>query len=401
VKVLLVTNTYPPADLSGVGTLVSELAHRLVASGHAVRVLTRRPPPGELHAERVRGPKLLFPLLVAWRFLREPRAPWDLVHVHESDGALVAVALRLLRLLGLRAGGARLLATLQVSYVEERRAVRPVHADGEVVSRPTAAEWRFAHLRAPLLAALGRLTARLADAVVAPSEATAAELRRDYGAADVEVIPNGVPALPPRPPRRAELPRVILYAGRLRSRKAVAVLVAAMPRVLAAVPGCRLVVVGDGEQHERLAAAVRARGLTAHVELAGSLPRASAVARLAEADVFCLPSTYEGLPLAILEAMAAGLPVVATAVAGNPEAVEDGVTGLLVPPESASALATALVSLLADPERRRLMGEAGRRRAAERFAIAQVVDLHLALLRRLVAAAAGPGSAPSAPPAAT
>ena len=386
-KALLVTNTYPPADVSGVGTLACELAHRLALGGHVVRVLTRRPPADDLHAEAVGGPKLLFPLLAALRFLAAPRTDWDLVQVHESDGALVAVALRLLRLVGLRAGRARLVATLQVSYREERLAVRAVRADGEVVSRPSGAERRFAILRAPLLAFLGRLTARLADAVVAPSAATAAELRRDYGVDAVEVIPNGVALHAAVARHRPELPPVILYSGRLRSRKAVAVLVAAMPRVLAAVPATRLVIVGDGEQASAVAAAVRARNLTAHVELAGALPRAAAMARLAEADVFCLPSTYEGLPLAILEAMVAGLPVVATAVSGNPEAVEDGVTGLLVPPESATALADALVALLGDRRRREAMGEAGRRRAAERFAIDGVADRYLALVERLTAAA--------------
>lgn len=382
-RVLLVTNTYPPADLSGVGTLAKELAHRLALDGHFVTVLTRRPPRDNPHGAAVRGPKLLFPLFAALRFARAPRTPWDLVQVHESDGALVAVVLRFLRALGARAGRARLVATLQVSYVEERRAVRPILADGTVVSRPTFGERVFAWLRAPLLAALGRLTARLADAVVAPSHTTAAELRRDYGVETVEVIANGVtPALAP-PPHRRELPPVILYSGRLRSRKAVAVLLAAMPRVLAAVPNCRLVVVGDGEQGAHVAAAVRERGLAAHVELAGALPRPAAMARLAEADVFCLPSIYEGLPLAILEAMAAGLPVVATAVSGNPEAVEDGITGLLVPPESAAALADALIALLADPERRRAMGEAARARIAERFSIDRIAAEHLALLHRL------------------
>ena len=133
-RVLLVSNTYPPADLSGVGTLVKELAYRLGLGGHFVTVLTRRPPRDDAHGVPVRGPKLLFPLLVALRFALSPRTPWDLVQVHESDGALVAVVLRLLRAFGVRAGQARLVATLQVSYVEERRAVRPILADGAVVS---------------------------------------------------------------------------------------------------------------------------------------------------------------------------------------------------------------------------------------------------------------------------
>ena len=383
-RALLVTNTYPPADVSGVGTLAFELAERLGHAGHAVRVLTRRPPREDPHAFAVGGPKLLFPLLAALRYLRMPSG-WDLVHVHESDGALVAVALRLLRALGRPAGSARLVATLQVSYVEERRAVRPVRADGAVVSRPTAGELVFAWIRAPLLAALGRLTARLADAVIAPSRATAEELRRDYGAGEVAVIPNGV-ALPPAPAyvhpgehRHPGVP-VIAFAGRLRTRKAAAVLVAAMPSVLERVPTCRLMILGGGEQERAVGAMVRRLGLGHALELPGALPRAEVVRRLAGADVFCLPSTYEGMPLAILEAMALGLPVVATAVSGNPEAVEDGVTGLLVPPESASALAAALTRLLLDAGLRRDMGEAGRRRVEERFSIERIVDRHLALL---------------------
>lgn len=389
-RVLLVTNTYPPADVSGVGTLAFELAERMARAGHSVRVLTRRPAHDDLHAFAVGGPKLLFPLLAALRFLAMPSG-WDLVHVHESDGALVAAALHVLRALGRPSGAARLVATLQVSYVEERRAVRPVRSDGQVVSRPTLGELVFAWVRAPLLAALGRLTARLADTVVAPSAATAEELRRDYGAADVVVIPNGV-TLPAEPSSgrwggagHAGSPvhfggPVIAFAGRLRTRKAAAVLVAAMPRVLERVPSCRLMILGGGEQERAVGALVRRLGIGHALELPGGLPRSEVLRRLAGADVFCLPSTYEGMPLAILEAMSLGLPVVATAVSGNPEAVEHGVTGLLVPPESASALAEALLALLLDPELRRSLGEAGRRRVEERFSIERIVDRHLALL---------------------
>lgn len=382
-RVLLVTNTYPPADVSGVGTLAFELAERMARAGHAVRVLTRRPARDDVHAIAVGGAKALFPLLAALRFLRMPSG-WDLVHVHESDGALVAAALRLLRALGRPSGAARLVATLQVSYVEERRAVRPVRADGRIVSRPTLGELVFAWVRAPLLAGLGRLTARLADAVIAPSRATAEELRRDYGADDVVVIPNGValPALEPSAAPAHSGGPVIAFAGRLRTRKAAAVLVAAMPRVLERVPGCRLMILGGGEQERAVGAMVRRLGIGHALELPGGLPRAEVVRRLAGADLLCLPSTYEGMPLALLEAMSLGLPVVATSVSGNPEAVEDGVTGLLVPPESASALAEALLALLLDPALRRRLGAAGRRRVEERFSIERAVDRHLALLPR-------------------
>jgi glycosyltransferase involved in cell wall biosynthesis len=166
------------------------------------------------------------------------------------------------------------------------------------------------------------------------------------------------------------------------------VLVAAMPEVLSRVPTTRLLVLGGGEQERAIAAQVKRLGIAAAMELPGTLPRAEVIRRLRGADVFCLPSTYEGMPLAILEAMSLGLPVVASAVSGNPEAVEDGVSGLLVPPESAHQLAEALVTLLADAALRRRMGEAARRRVEERFAIERVAERYLALLDRLAERAA-------------
>ena len=160
-RILLISNTFPPADLSGVGTLVAELAAELGRQGHEVDVLTRHAA-GDPAAVGVRGPKLLFPLLAGARYLGLVRRAYDVVHVHESDGAGVALALRLARRLGRAPGRPRLVLTLHVSYVAERRAVRAVRANGRVVSRPTPAERVFALLRAPLHAVLGRWTARLA-----------------------------------------------------------------------------------------------------------------------------------------------------------------------------------------------------------------------------------------------
>ncbi len=272
--------------------------------------------------------------------------------------------------------------------------MRPVLVDGRAVSRPTAGERLFAWLRAPLLAGLGRLTARLSDRVVAPSRATAEELARDYGVAGAAVIPNGVAPLPRETGAPAVAPSpagglVVLYAGRLRTRKAVAVLLEAVARARREVPGIALELVGDGEQRPALRAQAERLGIAGAVRFVGAVPRAEMARRLAAADLFCLPSLYEGLPLAILEAMAAGLPVVATAVAGVPEAVDDGTTGLLVPPEDADALARALAALAADPERRRRMGEAGRRKLERDFAIPRVAAAYLELWQALVPGAGG------------
>ena len=390
-RVLIVTNTYPPADITGVGALVYELAQQLDSEGHGALVLTRTAAPDDALAVPTGGRKLLFPLLAGWRYLElARRQEFDLVHVHESDGVLVALALRVARLLGLRAGKARLMATLQVSYRRERLVVRPVRADDRVVSRPTGGEKVFAWVRAPLLSVLGRLTSQLSDAVVAPSRVTAGELEEDYGSEVTAVIPNGVAELPEVALKEGgtlseegEGP-VILYAGRLRTRKAVGVLVEAFAQLLEGAQA-RLVVAGDGEHRETLEARVEALGIGGSVRFLGAVPRPEMLRWYGTADVFCLPSLYEGFPLAILEAMAAGLPVVSTTVSGIPEAVEHGVTGLLVPPEDASGLAAALGALVADPELRRSMGDAGRRRVAEEFSISKVCGAYLESWRRLLA----------------
>jgi glycosyltransferase involved in cell wall biosynthesis len=106
---------------------------------------------------------------------------------------------------------------------------------------------------------------------------------------------------------------------------------------------------------------------------------------LAGMDLFVLPSHWEGMPVAILEAMAAGLPVVATAVGGTPEVVEDETTGLLPPPRDPVALAEAISRLLRDPERARRMGEAGRKRVETEFSmdanVRRVEALYEQLLR--------------------
>lgn len=380
-RVLEITNTYPPGDVSGVGTLVQELARALAAAGHEPVVWTRRASGArEPFVVPIGGQKLLFPLAAGWRMLTGGGAArFDAVHVHESDGVVALLALALLRLAGSARGGARRIATLQVSYREERRTTRPVRDRGEIVARPSAAERRFKWLRAPLLSLAGRLTARLSDVVVAPSRRTAAELARDYGARDVVVIPNGVPA---GEAARREPPPVptVLYAGRLRARKAPVVLVRAFATVVERLPEARLVIAGDGDERPGVEREIARLGLGGHVDLLGAVSREEVGRRLRQATLFCLPSIYEGLPLAILEAMAAGVPVVTTAVSGHPDAIVDGESGWLVPAEDSAALASALVHALTDPAEARRRAAAASARFAERFEIGVVARRYVELL---------------------
>jgi glycosyltransferase involved in cell wall biosynthesis len=207
--------------------------------------------------------------------------------------------------------------------------------------------------RAPWLA---RGVLRRARLVIAASNELAEDARA-LGAREVRVIPSGVD-LPAEVGAEAEPPEV-LYAGRLSPEKGVLELVEA-------AAGLNLVVAGDGPLRSRVP---QSKGFVPHDELQRLYARAAVVA---------CPSRREGFGVACLEAMAHGRPVVATPMGGLRDLVVDGETGLVVPARDPAALRAALERLLGDPELRRRLGEAGRRRAGERFSWAAVTDATLA-----------------------
>jgi glycosyltransferase involved in cell wall biosynthesis len=173
--------------------------------------------------------------------------------------------------------------------------------------------------------------------------------------------------------RRAHEGAVVGNVARLAKQKGQRTLVEAAPLVLERHPETRFVIVGDGELRGELE------------QLAHGLPfefrgqRDDIPAQLAEMDVFAFPSLFEGLCLAVIEAQAAGVPVVATPVGGIPENVRDGETGLLVPPRDPVALAGAINELLDDPRRARELAERARPRVFERYSLERMVARTLAL----------------------
>jgi glycosyltransferase involved in cell wall biosynthesis len=225
----------------------------------------------------------------------------------------------------------------------------------------------------PLLRRLDNRTARRCAALIAVSEDTRRTYLRQGYPDRIELVYNGVEpdGAEPDETLRAELgiPNGAPLLGeiaRLCDVKGQRELIEALP----AIPDARLVLFGrDLEQggafQDGLERDAERLGVRDRVVFAGH--RDDAAQRLGELDLFVLPSWTEGLPLVVLEAMARRRAVVATPVGGTPEVVADGETGVLVPPRDPEALAAAIRELLADPERRRRMGEAGYRRAAERF----------------------------------
>jgi glycosyltransferase involved in cell wall biosynthesis len=210
-------------------------------------------------------------------------------------------------------------------------------------------------------------------------------------AAGIVAVPNGIDV--PEPLEAAERERVrerhgvphrsplVLAAGRLTQQKDFATLIDAAAALRGRLPGVTFIVAGEGELRADLEERIRARGLQEEFRLPGNLLELRDL--MQAADLFVLSSRWEGLPLVLLEAMAAALPVVGTRIKGLTDVVEEGRTGLLVPPGDAAALADALADLLGSAERRLLWGRAGRARIAAEFGL----DRTVAALDRLYSAA--------------
>ena len=221
-----------------------------------------------------------------------------------------------------------------------------------------------------LAAPVGRRVLRRAEGVQVDGARTAATLARaGVPAARIAVKPM-VPhdlerffAATRGPEARRELTAngrydtVALFVGRLVPQKDVATLLAALARTPA---GVCLAVVGDGPLRGALEREAAARGIAERVAWLGARPHADVARLMAAADVFVLPSRYEGFARVLMEAAAAGLPIVTTDVSGADEAVREGETGLVVPVGDADALGAAVGTLAEDAARARRMGEAGR-----------------------------------------
>ena len=237
-------------------------------------------------------------------------------------------------------------------------------------------------LRGPL----SRWKYRRCGRVIAVSRAVARVLEEGGLRADaVRVVYEGVPDRPPAAGGEAVLRALGVPAGApvvgnvaaLTGHKDQATLLAAAARVRDRVPSARFVIAGQGELEQDLRARARALGLDDRVVFAGFRKDLDQV--IPAFDVFCLSSHMEGLGTSLLDAMCYGRAVVATSAGGIPEAVEDGVTGRVVPPRDPEALATALADVLLDPGRRAQMGAAGRARFLARFTAERMVEETLAV----------------------
>jgi len=217
--------------------------------------------------------------------------------------------------------------------------------------------------------------------VIVTTPELSAHVAARVGAAKVYLIPNGVDTTRFAPaPRTARRAKNVLYVGRLSEEKNLGAVVEAAAR-LAGRFELRLTFIGEGPAHSSLEAEARRRGVAS--AFLPVVDHRRLPAYLADADAFVLPSYTEGHPKALLEAMSAGVPCVASNVGGNRSIIDQGATGLLFELGDPGALADALARVLGDPASARALGERARARTVERYDLARLVAEEIELLKRL------------------
>src|ERR687894_2861477 len=213
----------------------------------------------------------------------------------------------------------------------------------------------------------------------------------------ITTVPNAVVSAPEarseEPPTGLRERPLVGVVARLQPEKGVANFLKAAVRVAPQFPEAHFVIAGDGPLRQELVSLAEDLGLRDRVHFLGF--RSDASELMGSLDVLVVPSLTEGSPLVTLEAMAAGVPVVASAVGGIPDQIRHDKEGLLVPPGDTDALSNALLALLRDPPRSRRLGEAGRRRVASRFShatmVRQIEDVYRDVLGRPAAQSIAPG----------
>jgi glycosyltransferase involved in cell wall biosynthesis len=393
-------------DIGGAQEVVRTLAAHLPAAGYRVVVCTFKDGPLRVEIERLGVPVEVLPNrrhsvvalpLFLLDMLRLWRALATVIRRHRVD----VMQTHLLRVLDFLALTLRLGTRLRLVFWTVHNVGYTLRAEHLRRARWLLGPKRLAYRL------LYRAGSRRVDGLIAVSEEVADAVAREIAPPPnkLTVIANGVDvarfALPgDRGHVRSALglpqnARLIALVGTFKPQKGQRQLIEAAETVVPAFPDAHILLLGDGELRAELQARAATSPVAARIHFLGS--RADVPELLAACDIFVLPSLWEGLPIALLEAMASGLPSVASAVSGARQVVVDGETGFLVPPGDVPALAAALAELLSDPERASAMGAAARQRVERAYSARRQAEEHAALYRRAHAGVLRRAEAPAQP----
>ena len=397
-RICLITDGYPPENAgSGITTYTATTARALARDGHKVSVIAPAvdggPSVGErdgVQLHRVLAPRLpgsggksfLDTYLVARAVAGEVHklkreAGLDVIESPEHGAAGFALSMN----------GARLPHVVRLHT--------PLFLANEAAGRRLSAGGRVVHV-------MERTTTRRATLVTSPSQALGQVIAPRFGIdpAGIRVVPNSIDTEAFRPAAGA-IPHAptVLYVGKILLWKGVFTLTEAIPRVVRRIPDARVVIVGSdhptghgrGSTKQEMLAQLRHAGAASHVTMLDRVERSQLVAMYHAADVSVVPSLWEGFGYTCLEAMSCGLAVIATAVGGLSEIIDQGRDGVLVPPGDPVRLADEIVELLMHAERRRALGQAARGKALRVYSVERVVQQTVAAYHEAIARADGAG----------
>jgi glycosyltransferase involved in cell wall biosynthesis len=386
-RIILATESYFP-HVSGVTVSVHTLAKALVARGHAVCIFApsatgSRKTEFRDGVEVQRFPSVPNPLKPKTRISLRMFSPMivdalqafkpDIVHVHGATGVPAAVV------------------------VAARREFIPVVATQHFQISLILAYLKFIDLAEPLtrtaLVAYLNSFYQKCDRLTVPSESMRRLLQDEGIKKHVEVISNGVDLrtfAPPKPTAKRRLPAnrpIVLHVGRIDQEKNIPTLLEAIPEVVAAIPSVLFAIVGTGKELGSAKRWVAKMGLTYNVQFLGKIAQGSAQLNelYHQSDLFVIPSNIEAQGIVVLEAMACGLPIVASKSGALPELVRHAETGYAAMPNHPEEFAKWIITLLENPEERKAMGLAARERV-KKHDLVQVVDEIEQLYRSLLPA---------------
>lgn len=352
---------YPPGGGSQI--VPFQLAEALAEAGHHVDYVAVAPGSSRRQMKHAHGlylalergsrafpNSLLFPLYQYIKTFARLKQ-YDIIHCDAHNAALYALHRMIFR------SPPKLVATIYTSGIP-----------------------RFFWQRRSFFEPYNYLAFKLADLVICPSNYSRDNVSQAYSVplSKTRALHGGVHSsfLAPSPNQQRKGKFTLLFCGRLNGRrpfKTLDILLKAMPGILRR-HRAELNIIGTGSRLDEYSALARTLEIEEEVHFLGHVDHSRLPAHYGNADLFVLPSRMENFPLVLLEAMASGLPVVATAVGGVPELVVNRQTGLLVPPNDPQALAEVINALLDDPEKMRAMGAKGRERVEEHFTWDRVAE---------------------------
>jgi glycosyltransferase involved in cell wall biosynthesis len=392
VRILILTDYYPPDKLGGVGEIAKNLKTAYEAKGHDVWVLTTGSSKGEKRVVRSSAS------LIKGVFLNNIRAIQlikkhniDVVNAHQSTTTLFLLTKHIPFMYK---RFPRVVNSFQVSYFSEFSHLQSIKIR-ERLFKPTRKEYVEKWIFAPMHIFLDWIGFVFSDKITVVSTENKKEFDRTYGRLSrkkIKIIPNGVnandfapgkPALDERFLKQLHNKTVLLYVGVFRVRKRVFNLLFALSEVVKTNADVVLVLVGGGRDYETdILNLIKELNIEKHVIFVGKVPNEKVIEYLNASDVFCTLSSYEGMPIAILEAMASGKAILTSRASGMIDLVGDGKDGYLTTVDDIDQITEKMRRMVEQPKETKQMGKAARAKVIKEYSWSLIADKYLELFKK-------------------